>query len=260
MFNGKLGLVLGSGGARGFCHIGVIKVLEEYGIKPDIIVGSSMGAVVGGFYAAGIPVSKMISISKNVNQFTVMDFDILPRKRLGLVNGKRASALFRKYLGEVKIEDLPIKYAAVAVDINTGETNLITQGDVWKAMRASMSIPGVFKPFSYNGKLYIDGGVLHRLPIKQAYDMGADKVIAVDAVGPFRVDEKPKGFIGVVERTFALMDWKNSQTILKDCDYLITPDMGSKNEFIFKNNEEAIIAGEEAAYCNINNILKILKE
>lgn len=259
MISKKLALVLGSGGSRGFCHIGVLKVLQEYNINPDIVVGSSMGAVVGGFYCAGVSIDDMIKISKIINQKTVLDFDILPGKKLGLANGNRAKAIMLKYLSDKKIEDLPIKYGAVATDLISGESVLMTKGEMWKAMRASMSIPVIFKPFEYNGRLLIDGGVQFRLPIPQAYKMGADIVIAVDALGPFRHGEKPISIVKMIERTFSLMDWENTRRIMK-CDYVIVPDMKDKNEYIFKNNDDAISAGEAAARDNIKQILKIIEK
>ena len=258
MFDKKLALVLGAGGSRGFCHIGVLKVLEELNIKPDIIVGSSMGAVVGGFYSAGISIDEMINISKTINQLTVMDFDLFPGKKLGLANGNRIKSLFLKYLSDKKIEDLNTKYGSVATDLINGESVLITKGEVWKAMRASMSIPMIFKPFEYEGRLFIDGGVQYRLPIPQAYKMGADIIIAVDALGAYRKGERPTGIIKMIEQTYSLMDWENTKRINHRCDLLLMPDMKSKSEYIFKHNEEAIQAGEECARENIKQIIKLL--
>jgi NTE family protein len=256
MFNKKLGLVLGAGGSRGFCHIGVLKVLEEFNIKPDIIVGSSMGAVVGGFYSAGITLDEMTIISKKINQSTVMDFDFLPGKKLGIANGNRIKAIFLKYLKDTKIEDLNIKFGSVATDLINGESVLITKGELWKAMRASMSIPFVFKPFKYEDRLFIDGCVQYRLPIPQAYKMGADIVIAIDALGAYRKGEKPTGLINLIEKTYSLMDWENTKRINHR---LLMPDMKNKNEYIFKNNDAAIMAGEECARENIRHILKLLE-
>lgn len=260
MFDKKLALVLGSGGARAFCHIGVLKVLEEYKIKPDIIVGSSMGAVVGGFYAAGFSIDEMIKIANKVNQATVMDFDLLPGKKLGFINGNKIKSIFLKQLGDTKIEDLKIKYASIATDLITGESVMITGGELWKAMRASMSIPLVFKPFEYEGRLFVDGSVHYRLPIPQAYKLGADITIAVDAIGPYKQNQRPSGIIKMAEQTFLLMDWENTKRIYRHCDLLLTPDMQDKNIFIFKQNDLAIKAGEECARQNIGEILKLLEK
>ncbi|NLC17329.1 MAG: patatin family protein [Clostridiales bacterium] len=260
MFNKKLALVLGAGGARGFCHIGVLKVLEEYNIKPDIIVGSSMGALVGGFYAAGFSIDEMIKISNKVNQATVMDFDLLPGKKLGLINGNKIKSILIKHLGDQKIEDLKIKFASIATDLISGESVMITRGELWKAMRASMSIPLVFKPFEYEGRLFVDGSVHYRLPIPQAYKLGADITIAVDAIGPYKKGQKPSGIIKMAEQTFLLMDWENTKRISHLCDLLLTPDMQDRNLFIFKQNDLAIKAGEECARQNIGQILKLLKK
>jgi NTE family protein len=259
MFDKKIALVLGSGGARGFCHIGVLKVLEEYNIKPDIVVGSSMGAIIGGFYCAGMPIDEMINLANKINQATITDFDFLPGKKLGFVNGNRVKAIFLKYLGDKKIEDLKIKYAAVATDILTGESVMITRGEVWKAMRASMSIPMYFKPFEYEGRLLIDGGVLYRLPIPQAYKLGADITIAVDALGPFQ-GQKPSGLIKMAEQTFLLLDWENAKRINHLCDYLLVPDMKDRGQLSFKQNDLAIKAGEDCAREHIDKILKLVEK
>ncbi|HEY8419586.1 MAG TPA: patatin-like phospholipase family protein [Clostridia bacterium] len=260
MFDKKLALVLGSGGARGFCHIGVLKVLEEYNIKPDIIVGSSMGAIIGGFYCAGMSIEEMISITNKINQATIMDFDLMPGKKLGFVNGNRVKAIFLKYLSDIKIEDLKIKYAAVATDILTGESVMITRGELWKAMRASMSIPMYFKPFEYEGRLLIDGGVLYRLPIPQAYKLGADITIAVDALGPYQKGQRPSGLLKMAEQTFMLLDWENTRRVSHLCDYLLVPDMKDKSLLSFKQNDLAIKAGEECARENIDKILKLIEK
>ena len=258
MFDKKLALVLGSGGARGFCHIGVLKVFEEYNIKPDIIVGSSMGAIVGGFYCAGFSIDEMINIANKINQATVMDFDFLPGKKLGLINGNRVKSILIKHLGDKKIEDLNIPYAAVATDLLAGESVTITSGELWKAMRASMSIPMIFKPFEYNGRLFVDGGVHYRLPIPQAYEMGADITIAVDALGPYTKGQKPSGLIKMAEQTFLLMDWENTKRINHLCDCLLEPEMQDKNMFIFKQNDLAIKSGEDCARLKIDEIIKLL--
>ncbi|HEY8423672.1 MAG TPA: patatin-like phospholipase family protein [Clostridia bacterium] len=260
MFDKKLALVLGAGGARGFCHIGVLKVLEEYNIKPDIVVGSSMGAIVGGFYCAGISIDEMINIANKINQATVMDFDLMPGKKLGIVSGNKAKSIFLKYVGDTKIEDLKIKFAAVATDLLAGESVTITRGELWKAMRASMSIPMYFKPFEYDDRLFIDGGVLYRLPIPQAYELGADITIAVDALGPYKKGQRPSGLIKMFEQTFMLLDWENTKRINHLCDCLLTPEMPDKDQLIFKQNDLAIKAGEECARAKINEILELLEK
>lgn len=254
----KIGLALGAGGARGFCHIGVLKVFAQFGLKPDVITGSSMGAIAGGFYAAGIPIEEMEAGAEKITQSALMDFDVMFIRKLGLLRGDKAEKILTRYVGEVNIDELSIPYAAIATDLIAGETCVLDKGGLVTAMRASMTIPGVFAPVELEDKMLIDGGVLCRLPIAQAYRMGADIVIAVDALGPLRVGERPKRFVSLVERTYAVMDWHRTQGLVSKADYLITPDMGDKNEFVFKENHVAIEAGEAAALKAMPQLMELI--
>lgn len=180
----SLGLALGSGGARGSAHVGVLKVLEKNGIKPNIIAGTSMGAEVGGAYAAGVGVNELAAIWRSMN-FGKVAKTLLPTLPWsGWSSGGEVVRTIRRLLGDLMIEELPIAYAAVATDLKSGLPYPITKGPLAQAIRASLSVPGLFTPVWIDGHLLIDGGVSDPLPVDIARQLGAEVVIAVDVLVP----------------------------------------------------------------------------
>jgi len=177
--NQKIGLALGSGSARGLAHIGVIHALEEAGIEVDCIAGTSIGALIGSVYASG----KLEALEKVYLGFDwkkiAYFFDIVFPKS-GLIDGKKVADFVREYIHAESIENLPLPFQAVATDIMTGEEVCIDQGDVIEAVRASISVPGVFTPIQKNGRTLVDGGLVNPVPVSTVRSMGADIVIAVD--------------------------------------------------------------------------------
>ena len=176
----KIGLALGSGGARGLAHIGVLKVLEEENIPIDMIAGTSMGALVAAFYAAGQDIDALLKISRTFKRKYFIDMTM---PKLGFVLGKRIKDFIRIFTFNKKIEELNLPVALVATDIHTGEKVVFREGPIAEAVRASISIPGIFVPETVNGRLLVDGGVSDRVPVSVVRDMGADIVIAVDVSG-----------------------------------------------------------------------------
>ena len=175
----NIGLALGSGAARGLSHLGVIRALEEAGIKIDYVAGTSMGAIVGAVYASG----KLDSFEKVYSDFDrkkiVSLFDVvLPRS--GLIDGKKLANFVRDYIGAKEINDLLIPFRAVATDIDTGQEVIFQSGDIIEAVRASVSVPGIFTPLLWQGRTLVDGGLVNPVPVTTARQMGADFVIAVD--------------------------------------------------------------------------------
>jgi len=255
--NSKIGLVLGSGGARGFCHIGVLEVLKENNIPIDIITGCSMGALIGGAYAAGISIDEMRKLSERVNDFTVFDIDIFNiHRRGGFAKGKKVENMLKRYMGEKNIEECQIKFAAIATDITTQSLHVFKHGSLCQAIRSSISIPGLFHPVQFEDKLLVDGFVMKRMPIEEARELGADIIIAVDAMGPPRLprsDSAP----ALIESAFMMIDWKTAQHEGKGANILITPEMGTRSALRFKKNIEAIQAGREAAEAMLPEILKV---
>jgi NTE family protein len=204
--NMKVGLALGGGGARGAAHVGVIKVLEKEGIKIDYIAGTSVGAIVGGLYTAGVPLDtleedavaasfmkKFMNVSLPVR--IMMEPLTLSPRLLGSkpYDGLYSGKGFRKYLDNTlpnkiaQVEHAKIPFAAVSFNLLDGKTYMIRSGDLGYAMQASSAVPGLRRPVPLGGKLFVDGGVACNLPVKQCRQMGADFVIAVNVDQPFKV-------------------------------------------------------------------------
>ncbi len=180
-----LGLVLGGGAAKGYSHIGVLKVLEEEGIKPAIVVGASMGALVGGFYAAGFTAKQLTEIAGKIDKKTKKWLFRPNLSKKGFVEGRNIVKFLSPYLANHKIEQLSIKFASIATDIENKAEVIINRGDLIQAIRASISIPIVFVPHHYSGRILIDGGFVNPVPVSVAKRLGATKIIAVNVLSKF---------------------------------------------------------------------------
>jgi len=180
--NLKIGLALSGGAAKGLAHIGVIKALEESGIKIDYIAGSSMGALIGAAYASGIPIDTVAKIATNVDWKTTSKLLFPGFHSSGLVKGNKVKDFFYTIYGDKKIENLPIPFSATAADISTGSLYIINKGNLLEAVRASTSVPVIFTPVKYQDKFLVDGGLVDPIPIDIVREMGADFVIAVHVI------------------------------------------------------------------------------
>jgi predicted acylesterase/phospholipase RssA len=177
-----LGLVLGGGAAKGYAHIGVLKLLAEEDIKPAIVVGASMGALVGGLYAAGFCSDELIAMAAQIDRKKKRWLFPLHLSKKGLIDGKHIMQHLEQYTEEKRIEDLDIAFAAIATDIERGQEIVIARGSLLHAIRAAISIPVVFMPHAYQGRLLIDGGFVNPLPIDVCRRMGATEIIAVNVL------------------------------------------------------------------------------
>ncbi len=185
-----VGLALGGGGARGLAHIGVLKVFARENIPVDAIAGTSMGGIIGSAFAAGVPIEQIEStamrVRKRRERIKLVDFELIGR---GLLKGTRVYRFLASMLGEeMSFTDLRIPLALVAVEINTGTEVVLREGKLVEAIRATMSVPGVFEPVKRGEQLLVDGGVLNNVPVDVARDMGARVVIAVDVLPHFPQD------------------------------------------------------------------------
>jgi NTE family protein len=207
MMKAKVALVLGSGGARGLAHIGVLKVLEKNNIPIHLIVGTSIGAFVGGFYAAGTGVDLMEKVALSVNKKFVAKMLAPGLPKSGLVNIDRIRSYLREFLGDLEIEQLRIPFASVATDLTTGEEVIHDSGPLVEAIIASIAIPGLFRPVHYQNRYLVDGGLVNPLPVSIAYKMGADLIIAVNVTPAPSKIWKPKESKGVfrLNRTVATL-------------------------------------------------------
>ena len=256
----KIGLALGSGGARGFCHIGVLQAFEENNIPIRCRAGCSHGALVGGCYAAGVSVEKMKEVTAKSTMKAIMDINI-SFKNNGFLKGAKAINIVKKLIGEKTVEECDIPFRATACNVNTGKLVVFDSGKVIDVMRASMSIPILFHAVEKNKDIvYVDGGVLERIPIAATKSMGADVVIAVDALGSPESDfVRNRGFVKMFERIYRLMDWEGNKEKIKEADLIITPNQGDRSILDFNGeNLKSVQYGYEAAIAAMPRILELL--
>ena len=238
----KIALVLGGGAARGFAHIGAIKALEAQGIVPDLIVGTSAGAVVGALYAAGNGGFELQKLAIQMEGGQVSDWSLPDR---GVIRGEALQNFINQAIGQRPLEKLPRLFAAVATDLQSGEAVVFRTGNTGMAVRASSSVPGVFQPVKINGREYVDGGLVSPVPVKAARDMGADFVIAVDISDQPR-DGSTKSTIDVLLQTFAIMGQTIGRYELRDADVVIRPQISSLKSTDFQDRHMAVLEGEKA--------------
>jgi len=180
--NKKVGLVLGSGSAKGLSHIGVLHFLEEADIKIDYIAGSSIGAMIGGAYAAGISINEIEDIALQTDLASSVKYFIPTISKSGLITGTKVKEFLKDIVGDIEIENLNIPFAATATDIFTGQEIDFNKGNLVEAIRASISVPIIFQPVIHNDQILVDGGLANPLPINVACEMGADFIIAVNVM------------------------------------------------------------------------------
>ena len=205
----KLGLALGGGAARGFAHIGVIQVLEENGIKPDLVVGTSAGSLVAAFYASGKTGAQLQWLADTMDESQLTDWTI-PFMSRGMLRGEALGRYVNSQLNGAKIEDLKMPLGIVATDLQTGDGILFRRGDIATAVRASSAVPSVFEPVRIGNKDYVDGGLVSPVPVRSARQMGADIVIAVD-ISSRPEDAKTTDMLKVLLQTFSIMGKSISQ-------------------------------------------------
>ena len=253
----KLGFALGAGGSRGVAHVGFLKAMEENGIKPDFISGTSMGSVVGSCYALGMSADQMMKEIEKLKFSDIFDLSFNPMGNGAILRAKKLRKKLKQYLGENTFSNLKIPFTAVSTDLISGREVLHCADElVLDGVIASSSIPGVFKPLSYNGKCLVDGGLICRVPIKQVRDMGAEVVVAVDVLGDVRTLDKKFNMFSVLFRTFDIMDASVSMQIKQRLapDLYLEPDLGNMSQYKFKDLKFAFDKGYEAG---VNSAEKI---
>ena len=258
----KLGFALGSGGSRGVAHVGFLQAMEENGIKPDCISGSSMGAVVGACYASGMRAEEMKKAAFALKALDILDLSGNALKNQALFKSKNMRAKLGEYLGEKTFADLKIPFSCVSVDLNTGEEVVFDKEyAVADCVQASSSIPGVFKPVKLAGHVLADGGLKTRLPIDEVRALGAEVVVAVDVLGELRRAEKPFNLFTVLFRMADIYDAGITALKLKEQkpDLLIRPDMGDMSQYRIKELETAYNAGYAAGTEHADRIKELLE-
>ena len=258
----KIALVLGGGGTRGFAHVGVIKALEAQGIAPDIIVGTSVGAVVGALYAGGHSGFELQELSMRMEEEDVIDESWLNSKFALLIRPFEGEALERfinRNVHGYPIEKLNRKFAAVATDLHSGEMMVFRTGNTGVAVRASSAVPFVFKPVLVNGRYYVDGGLVRPVPVSVARSLGADFVIAVDISNSpqnNKIEYRPEELMQILDIT--------SQTInryeLPGADIVIRPDTSKIDQTNLTGRHRAVLEGEKAINAQFPELKAKLKE
>jgi NTE family protein len=238
-----IALALGGGAARGFAHIGVIKALEAQGIVPDIVVGTSAGAVVGALYASGLTGLELQKIALDMDEKQFGDWT-LPNR--GVFKGEALQNFVNQAVGNRPLEKLPRRFAAVATNLKTGEPIVFRTGNTGMAVRASSAVPGLFQPFNINGQDYVDGGLVSPVPVRTARNLGANFVIAIDISANPR-DAKTLSTIDVLLQTFAIMGHSISRHETVEADIVIRPITVDLPSTDFQGRHRAVLEGEKAA-------------
>ena len=243
----KVALVLGGGAARGFAHVGVIRVLEQERLPIDLVVGTSVGSLIGALYASDRNAFELEWAAFQLKQEDLFDYGMLSAVLgMGLARGERLEAFVKGKVKQQTIEELPLPFAAVATDLNWGTRIVLDHGPVARAVHASSAIPGVFEPVVIEGKLLVDGGVVDNIPIEVARAKGADLVVAVDIsedVGNVNI----KNLVDVLLQSTNIMFSVNVAHRRAGADVLVQPKVGGFGMLDFARRKEAMDAGIAAA-------------
>lgn len=238
----RIGLALGGGAARGFAHVGVVRALEEAGIRPSVVAGTSAGSVVGALYASGMPPDRLEAVALALEQGALGDWSLSLRS---LMRGQALQSVVNRHVGARPIERFALPYGAVVTDLYNGAMRVLRSGDAGLAVRASSAVPGVFEPVRIDGREYVDGGLSSPIPVRAARSLGADVVIAVD------ISAKPKfqstdSMAGVLLQTFAIMSGHLAEAELKEADLVLRPEVGDLSAAEFSSREYAVLQGRMA--------------
>jgi len=248
----RIGLALGAGSARGLSHIGVLQVLTENQVPIDLIVGSSMGALVGGVYACGSDMNMLGKLVYSMDNRLFFDIGI---PRMGFVGGKRVSSLIQLLTKNRSFDQTDLELVVMATDLISGKGIAIDEGSIAEAVRASISIPGVFKPVKKDGMILVDGAVSHRLPVEEARSRNCDLVIAVDVTCGEDRRVTINNTIDVFMTALDIMIRDHFELTSDRGDILIQPAVGSFTSSDFEHSRRIIELGREATEAKIDEIL-----
>lgn len=245
-----IAIALGGGGAKGFAHIGVLKVLESHGIKPKIVTGTSAGSFVGSIYASGKSPYQLQQIAVQLKESDLRDLTLNSQ---GIVLGQKLQDFVNRNVANKPIEQFPIRFAAVATRLDNGKKADFIKGNAGQAVRASCSIPNVFVPATIAKIRYVDGGLVSPIPVKTAKDMGADIIIAVD------ISARPSGsqamsMWGLLDQTINIMGQQSINNELSQANIVIQPKVGNLGTLDLKSSNQAILEGEKSAQLKITAI------
>jgi NTE family protein len=251
-----LGLALGSGAARGFAHVGVIQVLEEAGIQPDLVVGTSAGSLVAALYASGKNSTQLRRVAETMEEAEITDW-MMPILNRGALRGEALARYVNTQVGGRLIEQMKIPLGIVATDLHNGEPMLFQRGNTGSAVRASSAVPAVFQPVKIGTREYVDGGLVSPVPVRQAREMGANVIIAVD------ISTDPEGSpasdtFQILMQTFNIMGKSLNTVLLKDADVVVKPALMGVKSADFAARRKSIEAGREAMLKAMPKLKQIL--
>lgn len=240
----RIGLALGGGAARGFAHVGVIQVLEDAGIRPDMVVGTSAGSLVAAIYASGRNGAQLQQMADTMEEAAITDWT-LPLFSRGVLRGEALARYVTQLTGGRLIEAMPLPLGIVATDLHSGQGVLFRRGDTGTAVRASSAVPAVFQPVAIAGREYVDGGLVSPVPVRYARQMGAELVIAVDISSP------PEGnpasdTLQVLLQTFAIMSKSINRYELQEAEVVVRPALPDVRSADFAARRRSIEAGRAA--------------
>lgn len=240
----KIGLALGGGAARGFAHVGVIQVLEEAGIRPSLVTGTSAGSLVAALYASGKNGSQLQLVAEGMEEAAIADWT-LPLFGRGMFRGDALARYVNTQVNGRLIEDMALPLGIVATDLNSGKDILFQRGDTGTAVRASSAVPAVFQPVKIGGREYVDGGLVSPVPVRAARAMGAELVIAVDISSPPE-GSSANGTLEILLQTFSIMGKSINTLELKDADVVVRPSLAGVSSADFSARKKSIEAGRQA--------------
>jgi NTE family protein len=250
----KVALALGSGGLRGLAHVGVLKVLRREQIPIDFIAGCSIGSLIGALFSAGLDPDTIHKIAKNLKRRHWLDF-VMPK--MGIISGQRALETIRLLTRQKTFSELSIPLAVIATELCHGKEVIFTEGEVAPAVRASISVPGIFLPYHFNSMTLIDGAVVNPTPIDVARNMGGDIVIGVDLAHAGTVCNITNVF-DVIIQSIDIMERELFKHRNQDCDVLIQPEVAHIPPSSFDAIDECVAIGEEAAQQAIIEIKRLV--
>ena len=251
-----VGLALGGGAAKGFAHIGVIKMLEANGIEIDVVAGTSAGSVVGALYASGMSPYQMQQQAFALDEANIRDVSLFSG---GLLKGQKLQGYVNQLLGQKPMERFAKPFAAVATRLDSGERTVFVRGNAGQAVRASSSIPGVFEPAPIGRHRYVDGGITSPVPVDAARQLGADMVIAVD-ISNKAAGNRPGNMLGIVNQFIVIMGQRLGEEEMKRADIIIRPRVGQIGPADFEHRNVAILEGEQAAQALVPQIKARIRE
>lgn len=251
-----IALVLGSGGARGYAHIGVIEVLEQQGIRPDFIVGTSAGSIVGSIYASGKSAAELRDIALKLKANDVRDVNVSLK---GFFDGKKVEDYVNDQVHNIPLQKLKIPMYVVATELKDGTKTVFNYGNTGQAVRASTSIPSMFVPTKIHNTEYVDGGLVSPVPVEVARELGADVVIAVDILAQ-PIHTETTNVWGLFNQNINIMQGRLAEEELKDADVVIQPDLREKAHiFDVKDRENTMQAGVDAAIQKLSDIQWVIQ-